>query len=311
MSRASPPPGFDEEFISWFREETEAAWDEYRPRTFDQYVAGRVGGHDWQAGTRWTCDLADRDIDEIERRWGLAFPADYRLFLRSLHATDRPRTGALYQGGYELVPAVGPGVYHWLHDESAMRAALEDVVQALVFDVENNVLWPDAGGCHRRSVVEAELVGEAGQLVQSSLASLVIAALEREHIGEAEAPVRANEPEGECAGLQHRDEMRAGDVQQRCRLVRGQLRVVGQHADRVALTDRLQDIAEGRDGVGWQGDLDHLSRAVGYTKHSMRRAGHLCQRFAGLPGGSHGVAVRGGVDGHGRRIVVFRRKCNM
>lgn len=165
MSRASPPPRFDEEFLSWFREETEAAWDEYRPRTFDQYVAGRVGGHDWQAGTRWTCDLVARDIDELERRWGVAFPADYCLFLRNLHATDRPRTGALYRGGYELVPAVGPGVYHWLRDQSAMRAALEDVVQGLVFDVENNVLWPDEWG--RRPSQR----GEREQVVREQVAA--------------------------------------------------------------------------------------------------------------------------------------------
>ena len=70
----------------------------------------------------------------------------YRLLLRSLHATDRPRTGARYNGGNELVPTVGPGVCHWLRDESGIRGALEDVVQGLLFDVENNALWPDEWG---------------------------------------------------------------------------------------------------------------------------------------------------------------------
>lgn len=172
MTRAGPPPGFDEEFLNWFRQETEAAWAEYRPRTFDQYVAGRVGGHDWQAGTQWTCDLAERDIDEIERRWGLAFPADYRLFLRVLHATDRPRIGALYGGSNELVPAGGPGVYHWLRDESAIGAALEDVVQGLVFDVENNVLWPGEWGPRSANADDRERVVRARVAAAPKLAPI-------------------------------------------------------------------------------------------------------------------------------------------
>lgn len=172
MSRAGPPPGFGEEFLDWFRQETQAAWAEYRPRTFDEYVAGRVSGRDWQAGTRWTCDLAERDIDEIERRWGLAFPADYRLFLRSLHATDRPRIGALYRGGNELVPAVGPGVYHWLRDEAAIGAALEDVVQGLVFDVENNALWPEEWGRRPSDPGEGERVVRARVAAAPKLAPI-------------------------------------------------------------------------------------------------------------------------------------------
>jgi hypothetical protein len=82
----------------------------------------------------------------VERKWGLHFPPDYRLFLRCLHATDRPRTGALWSGGHHLVPATGPGVYHWKHDAAAIAAALEDVVGGLPFDVENNLLWPDEWG---------------------------------------------------------------------------------------------------------------------------------------------------------------------
>lgn len=58
---------------------------------FDAYVAGRVGGTDWQAGTRWTRDLDEGAINDVERHWGLRFPADYRLFLRCLHATVQER----------------------------------------------------------------------------------------------------------------------------------------------------------------------------------------------------------------------------
>lgn len=167
-----PPTGFNEDFLLWFREETEATWASYKPLAFEAYVAGRAGGLDWQAGTRWTRDLDERAIDDIERQWGLRFPSDYRLFLRFLHATDRPRKGALYAGGYELVPAEGPGVYHWRHDEASIRAALEAVVEGIVFDVENNVLWQERWGARPSTAQERERVVRAQILAAPRLAPM-------------------------------------------------------------------------------------------------------------------------------------------
>lgn len=157
----APPAGFNEDFLGWFQSETEATWASYQPRGFDAYVAGRVGGTDWQADTRWTRDLDEGAIDDVERRWGLPFPPDYRLFLQCLHATDRPRIGALYAGGHDLVRATRPGVYHWKHDEPAIRAALEAVVEGLLFDVENNVLWQEGWGPKPATVHEREQVVRA------------------------------------------------------------------------------------------------------------------------------------------------------
>lgn len=165
----APPAGFNEAFLAWFQAETEATWASYRPRTFDAYVAGRVGGTDWQTGTRWTRDLDDNAIDAVEHSWGLRFPSDYRLFLRCLHATDRPRTGALYAGAHDIVPATRPGVYDWKHDAAAIAGALEEVVEGLLFDVENNVLWSDEWGpkpatVRERERVVREFVGAAPRL---------------------------------------------------------------------------------------------------------------------------------------------------
>lgn len=169
---ALPPTGFNEDFLAWFREETEATWARYKPRTFEAYVVGRVGGLDWQVGTRWTRDLDERAIDGIERHWGLRFPADYRLFLRCLHATDLPRRGALYAGGDEFVPAEGPGVYHWRHDEASIRAALEAVVDGILFDVDNDVLWPEAWGPRPPGVTERERVVRAQVTAAPGLAPI-------------------------------------------------------------------------------------------------------------------------------------------
>ncbi len=59
-------PGFDLEFLGWFRERTE------------------------RAGARWLPGLPDAFIGAIEQQWAVRFPSDYRLFLRHLHAPVRP-----------------------------------------------------------------------------------------------------------------------------------------------------------------------------------------------------------------------------
>lgn len=167
-----PPSGFDEAFLVWFRDATESAWASHRPRTFDDYVADGVGGADWQRGTRWTRDLTDGDIDDLERSWGLRFPPDYRLFLRHLHATDRPRLGAAFDGNV-LVPVSGPGVYHWRRDAAQLRDALDRVLDGILFDVEHGVLWPAGWGPRPATAEERERVVRAQVAAAPRLAPIL------------------------------------------------------------------------------------------------------------------------------------------
>lgn len=83
----------DEDFLDWFRERTEEAWQGYQTRTFEDFVASGVGGRDWQQGTRWVGGLSEQEIAAIEERYHLCFPPDYRLFLKMLHSVDRLRVG--------------------------------------------------------------------------------------------------------------------------------------------------------------------------------------------------------------------------
>lgn len=100
------PPIFDERFLIWLRRQTERAWAADIPEI------------------RWLPGLSEADIDDIERRWAIRFPPDYRLFLRLLHAVG------------EVVPASGLGrkhlspirlskiVYNWQLDTKALKGAL-------------------------------------------------------------------------------------------------------------------------------------------------------------------------------------------
>jgi hypothetical protein len=137
------PPGFTEHFLNWFRARTEATWSTYRPRTFEDYVAAGVGGSDWQRGTRWAGGLSEEQIEQIERRWSLRFPPDYRLFLRVLHTIDRPTLGAFYNDDSpsHLVPRKRPSFYNWLVDEEVLLGRFDWLVEGLQFDVEHNRLW--------------------------------------------------------------------------------------------------------------------------------------------------------------------------
>jgi hypothetical protein len=146
MSVEHIPDGFTDEFLDWFRDRTEATWADYKPKALADYAAHRVGGMDWQPGTRWLGGLSEAESDQIEQRWSLPFPPDYRRFLRRLHAPDQSMRGAhsgpLPEGGTGWVPWERPALPNWLTDEEALRDRWDWLVDGLSFDVVNNDLRP-------------------------------------------------------------------------------------------------------------------------------------------------------------------------
>jgi hypothetical protein len=83
---AEAPPAFGPEFLQWLKVETERAWKQAEEMKAD-FQRARSSGSSWRRGTRWSFGLADAEIEQIEARYGFRFPADHRLFLRTLHAT--------------------------------------------------------------------------------------------------------------------------------------------------------------------------------------------------------------------------------
>jgi hypothetical protein len=143
------PDQFNDEFLDWFRERTEAYWATHDAATLEDYVRRGVGGSDWQRGTRWLNGLSEDEIDGVGRRWSLCYPPDFRLFLRRQHSVDRPMTGAHFsdpQDGHRLVPDESPSFYNWLNDTDAIQGRFDRLVEGLQFDVEHNVLWPASWG---------------------------------------------------------------------------------------------------------------------------------------------------------------------
>ncbi len=133
-------------------------------------MASRVGGRDWQQGTRWLGGLSEQEIATIEQHYHVRFPPDYRLFLQMLHSVDRPRVGAKYVDGKTMIPITAPSFYHWQRDIEAIQAAYEWLVEGLFFDVQQNDLWPQSWGV-KPATAEAqearvrELVNAAPKLI--------------------------------------------------------------------------------------------------------------------------------------------------
>jgi hypothetical protein len=149
------PQHFDSAFLHWFQERTEETWQNYQTRTFESFVAARVGGSDWQQGTRWLGGLDEQEIASIEQRYQVRFPPDYRLFLQLLHSVDRPMVGAGFARDTTMVPRTTPSFYNWQTDTTSIQAAYEWLVQGLVFAIQWNNLWLPAWGA-KPSTLEAQ-----------------------------------------------------------------------------------------------------------------------------------------------------------
>jgi hypothetical protein len=74
-------------------------------------------------------------IAQVERRFEVQFPAQYRLFLQTLHSTTPWMRGADYRTG-DLAPYESPGFYDWLHEGEQIRARMQTVADTSEFAEE-------------------------------------------------------------------------------------------------------------------------------------------------------------------------------
>lgn len=94
-----PPRKYGVDFLDWLRRVTERTWaglDDPPEDVFNRY---------WRRGTRWTGGLTKEAIAEVEERFGVWFPPDYRLLLQTLHSTAPWMRGGRYVDRGEVVEA--------------------------------------------------------------------------------------------------------------------------------------------------------------------------------------------------------------
>lgn len=79
----------------------------------------------------------DVELDQVQATYGLTFPADFVALLKD--------------------PAPWHG-YDWRSDDLLIRNALAAPLSGLIFDVENNELWPQAWGPRPADAVQREQI---------------------------------------------------------------------------------------------------------------------------------------------------------
>jgi hypothetical protein len=169
------PPAFSEAFLEWFRHHTETTWSVYPAPSIQRFAERRMLGCEWQPGTRWLRGLEEEQVAAVEHAWALLFPPDYRLFLRRLHAVDRPLRCTAWgeaQAG-KPPPSVlrdAPAFYNWLTDGAIVQRRLDELATGLVFEVEENALWRPSWGtrpatAERRAQAVRQLVAKAPRLI--------------------------------------------------------------------------------------------------------------------------------------------------
>jgi hypothetical protein len=142
----------DAAFLEWLRDDTEARWRTHQPRDFQRE---RIGGLDYQRGTRWRGGLTAEQVRTTEQRFGLAFPPDYRLFLTTLHTTDPEMVGARFKGS-TLIRATGRFFHDWTGDPAPIRAAIDWPITGLLRSIESDGSWLAAWGPRPKRTAERE-----------------------------------------------------------------------------------------------------------------------------------------------------------
>jgi hypothetical protein len=169
---AAMPPQFDEAFLQWFQDRTEAAWSTYHAPSSEEFVLRWEFGCEWQPGTHWLGGLSEEQIAAAQTRWRLPFPPDYHLFLKRLHSVDRSMKCREGRKEVSDTPTLhdGPSFYNWLSDDRAIQGRLEALVGGLQFDVEVNDLWRPSWGLKPATAVSRaqhvrDLVSAAPRLI--------------------------------------------------------------------------------------------------------------------------------------------------
>jgi hypothetical protein len=99
-------------FLSKFKRSTEERWSK-------RSVDPTIYGFQFQRGTRWNPGLSDEEIAEYAYVLSLAFPHDFKVFLRAMNGTDMPTVNIYGSAGEP--PRQSVGVYSYPRDIEIVR----------------------------------------------------------------------------------------------------------------------------------------------------------------------------------------------
>lgn len=102
---------------------------------------------EWGDSNQWNNGFTDSEIISFEEKWQFTFPEQYRIFLSQLGA---PMSYSPMCRWIEEKNDMGlvdlPTFFDWKKDEKYIKNAIENVIEGLIFDIENNNLWRASWG---------------------------------------------------------------------------------------------------------------------------------------------------------------------
>ena len=151
---AAPPPLFGPAYLDWFRAITERNWAARQQRYFEGTEYAEFGSAPWQQHAGWLDGLSDEQIETVEHTWSVRFPPDWRLFLRYLHAADRPEGAPLLGSMFAHTQDESMrrpffktfNFYNWFLDAEFLREYLAWPLEGLLFSIEHSDLWHEQWG---------------------------------------------------------------------------------------------------------------------------------------------------------------------
>ena len=133
-------------YLAQFRVLSDAYWSSHVERSLEEFRERGVGGATWAENTRWKPGMAQTEIDAVEEEFGVSFPQEYRAFLATLNAPDKPALWYLFKGE-TLHNAPTRHVFSdWVDGLGDIKRAQDDVISGILFDVEKGAFWHDDWG---------------------------------------------------------------------------------------------------------------------------------------------------------------------
>ncbi len=137
-------PKDTKEFLYWVKETTEKRWA-VGPQSEEEECGWDRHESFW--GAHWIDGLSPHEIDNLEKKWNVIFPHDYRLFLEVLHTIDRPEVIEYEDFDSKIMTEERPFFYNWRTNESEIQDRFDWPFRTILEDVEGtNKVWLKSWG---------------------------------------------------------------------------------------------------------------------------------------------------------------------
>ncbi|RPD50409.1 hypothetical protein DNI29_06355 [Hymenobacter sediminis] len=110
------------EFLYWVKAKTELFWS-INPGT----SKNKIVCENWLFGAKWV-GLSEKQVNDVEKKYSIAFTPEHREFLRILHTIDRKEKveyTETFDEDAEVLIEERPFFYNWLEDDEEIRYRLD------------------------------------------------------------------------------------------------------------------------------------------------------------------------------------------